>query len=122
MITVTKRFKFEAAHFLPGYDGDCCRIHGHSYKLEITVVRSTLDNDMVIDFKTLNQLVKYHIINRWDHYCLNELQEFKEERPTAENMVTIVYSILEKELPEKIKLKAIRLWETEDSYAEWSDK
>ena len=120
MITVTKRFKFEAAHFLPGYEGDCCRVHGHSYKLEVTVTRNPLDNDMVIDFKILSQIVKDHIIKRWDHYMLNDLQEFKEERPTAENMVVIVYAILLEELPKGIGLTSIRLWETEDSYAEWS--
>ena len=119
MITVTKRFKFEAAHFLPGYDGDCCRVHGHSYKLEVTVSRHSIESDMVLDFKVLSQIVKDHIIKRWDHRMLNDLEEFKEERPTAENMVVIVYSVLTAELPKYTQLASIRLWETEDSYAEW---
>ena len=120
MLTVTKRFQFEAAHYLPGYDGDCSRIHGHSYKLEVTVQKvSPLDSDMIIDFKELSRIVKDFVIKRWDHVLLNSLQEFKEERPTAENMVVMVYKILIEEFSDEISIARIRLWETENSYAEY---
>ena len=119
MITVTKRFQFEAAHSLKGYLGDCSRPHGHSYKLEVTVANIILDDDMVIDFKELTYIVKEYIIKQWDHQDLNTLEVFKEDRPTAENMVTAICQVLNKYLPDTIEVERIRLWETEDSYAEY---
>ena len=121
MLTVTKRFQFEAAHFLPGYVGACKDLHGHSYKLEVTVHRTDAENtDMVIDFKHLSTVVKENVIKAWDHKNLNDLEMFKQDRPTAENMVVMIYKILMEELDDNIEITRIRLWETEDSYAEYS--
>jgi len=118
MITVTKRFTFEAAHRLAAYKGPCAKMHGHSYKLYITVSGPTqVHADMVIDFKDLKTIVDKYIIDKLDHNMLNEIIPMK---TTAENMVIWIGDMIEKHLPVGIILQRIRLYETEDSYAEWS--
>uniref|UniRef100_A0A6M3XMY4 Putative 6-Pyruvoyl tetrahydrobiopterin synthase n=1 Tax=viral metagenome TaxID=1070528 RepID=A0A6M3XMY4_9ZZZZ len=113
---VVKRFTFEAAHFLPGYEGACANLHGHSYKLEIGVSAGCLnEQSMVIDFKQLKQIVQDVIIKQFDHTCINDWWPLKVP-PTAEAMINYIGACLDMELP---GLFLIRLWETEDSYAEW---
>ena len=122
-VYLTKRFSFEAAHHLVGYDGACSNIHGHSYKLEVTVSgaidvlsnQSIASNCMVIDFKSLKEIVKKHIISTHDHADLNTLYD----NPTAENMVISMFDTIEENLPCDVKLENVKLWETEDSYAEY---
>lgn len=120
MITVTKKFEFEAAHHLEDYNGPCANVHGHSYKLWITVSSAKEDEeeDFVVDFKELKRIVKTHIIDKWDHKDLNKILVCN---PTAENMVKAIRNILQPELfvYHYLQLEAVRLYETEDSYAEW---
>ena len=121
MITITKRFNFEASHNLPYYIGDCHRLHGHSYKMDITVSGEIIKNTdnpecgMIMDFKELKKIVEKEILNKVDHNHLNNVFE----NPTAENMVRVFGLTLQKRLPEHIKLVSIKLWETESSYAEY---
>jgi len=118
MLTVCKRFTFEAAHLLPGYAGACVRRHGHSYKLFVEVEqRSGMPEPtypgMVIDFGELKRIVKKVIISIVDHCDLNSIVQV----PTAENLVVWIRNQL---LPHfGMGLVRIRLYETEDSYAEW---
>jgi 6-pyruvoyltetrahydropterin/6-carboxytetrahydropterin synthase len=122
MLTVTKRFTFEACHHLPYYEGACHRLHGHSYKLNVTVTgdRITDENNpkcgMIIDFKDLKKIVNKEVIDKYDHTDLNTFFE----NPTAENMVLAMAYDIEHNLPEGIKLVSVKLWETEDSYAEYT--
>jgi 6-pyruvoyltetrahydropterin/6-carboxytetrahydropterin synthase len=127
MITVTKVFEFEAAHYLPGYEGNCSRMHGHSYKLEVEVHNEKPnDRGMVIDFKELKRIVKMRVVDRLDHQELNRLSDkFGYQMdcftmPTAENLVAFVHVELHDAFSAiGIKLVRIRLWETSTSYAEW---
>jgi len=120
MITVTKTFEFEAAHFLPGYDGKCSQMHGHSYKLEVEVAGApvaevlTPYDSMVIDFGTLRDIVQVRVIDRVDHMELNDIFMAP---PTAETMVDWIQSQLVAVF--KHHLRRVRLWETSTSYAEW---
>lgn len=119
-INVVKFFEFEAAHFLPNYDGCCKNIHGHTYKLQIGITGDINHvTGMVQDFSTLKQTVKKAIIDHLDHKMLNEitLNNFPHKNPTAENMVVWMKGILENTLACDIYL--IRLYETSTSYAEW---
>ncbi|MCX7697795.1 MAG: 6-carboxytetrahydropterin synthase [Bacteroidales bacterium] len=140
-ILITKRFFFESAHALLGYDGKCKNIHGHSYILEVTVsgeplVRPNHPKDgMVMDFGDLSSLVKEHIIDVYDHSLfLNEKhrEQIPEElfkqferviffpfQPTSENLVEYFSNILLKLLPDGVALYSIRLYETPTSFAEW---
>jgi 6-pyruvoyltetrahydropterin/6-carboxytetrahydropterin synthase len=119
MLTVTKHFGFEACHHLPYYEGACHNVHGHSYKLDVTVggqvIKDGPKQGMIIDFKDLKKIVKENVVDKLDHSDLNEFYA----NPTAELMVTdIAYSIMQK-LPKEVYLVSVKLWETEDSYAEY---
>ena len=122
MLTVTKHFGFEACHHLPYYEGACHNIHGHSYKLDVTVGGNIIKDTnnpkcgMIVDFKDLKKIVKESVVDRYDHSNLNDFFE----NPTAEIMVVdIAYSIMQK-LPKEVYLVSVKLWETEDSYAEYT--
>lgn len=119
MLTVTKHFGFEACHHLPYYEGACHNVHGHSYKLDVTVggqvIKDGPKQGMIIDFKDLKKIVKENVVDKLDHSDLNEFYA----NPTAELMVPdIAYSIMQK-LPKEVYLVSVKLWETEDSYAEY---
>lgn len=121
MITITKIIEFEAAHYLPGHSGKCGHMHGHSYRLEVTVARepNTEDvqsNGMVMDFGDLKKIMTDIIDNGFDHCYINE---WFPGPPTAENMICYIKELLMSRLPLKVAPVAIRLWETSTSYAEW---
>lgn len=122
MITVTKIFMFEACHHLPHYDGDCHNLHGHSYKLEVTIsgrIEADTFNPkcgMIMDFKDLKKLVNRVAVDKYDHSYLNDFFP----NPTAEIMVGKIARDLMKELPEGTFLMSCKLWETTTSYAEFN--
>ncbi len=140
-IRVTKMFEFEMAHALHNYDGLCRNIHGHTYKLSVTVIGEPEPNHdstklgMVMDFGNLKRIVKPNIVDKFDHSVLLSHKEdtkyFEEEnklfkrihivnfQPTAENMVIHFADIIKPLLPENIKLHSIKLHETTNSFAEW---
>lgn len=140
MIRITKEFKFEMAHALHGYDGLCKNIHGHSYRLWVTVegaVKNSPGNKkdgMLIDFADLKKIVKENIINKYDHsLVLNgnsphvkiDLSSFEKVyylpfQPTSENLVLYFVELINKKIPSPIKLKKIVLSETATSFAEWN--
>ncbi len=141
-IRITKQFSFETGHALYGYDGKCKNVHGHSYKLSVTVIGSPITDTnnvkygMVIDFGDLKKIVKQHIVDVFDHATVfnkntphvelaNELSERGHEvilvdyQPTSENMVIDFANKIKSHLPESVQLYSLRLQETETSYAEW---
>ncbi len=127
------------AHALWHYDGQCKFIHGHSYKLIVTITGATIDVDnnpkqgMVIDFGDLKKLVNQHIITKFDHALVlkREGAAFDKShevfgniievdyQPTCENMVADFADILNAVLPQHVKLHHLTLYETATSYAEW---
>lgn len=122
MTTVTKIFEFEACHHLPFYDGACHNLHGHSYKLEVTVggsVNTDKSNPkcgMILDFKDLKKIVKEVAVDKYDHSDLNNFFQ----NPTAEIMVEKIANDIMSELPEGTYLVSCKLWETSTSYAEYN--
>jgi len=121
MITVTKIFHFSAAHQLPLHKGQCSKLHGHNYKLEVEVVGDTAKKSGVImDFGDLDQIVHEEIIDLYDHCYINATIE----NPTAENMLVIfsqnLYDRLLINYGSTIRLKSLTLWETEKCYATWT--
>ena len=118
---VVKEFKFEAAHYLPNYEGACANMHGHSYKLQVAVSGSIEKNGMVLDFAELKKIVNMLIIQHLDHVCLNEVPKFfgfPVDMPTAENMVVWMAERLTIPLQrEGAKLAFVKLWETDTSFA-----
>ena len=140
MIRITKEFKFEMAHALHGYDGLCKNIHGHSYKLWVTIrgeVRKEKGHQkdgMVMDFDVLKSIVKPAIINKYDHsLVLNaksphsdiDLSAFEKVfhlpyQPTSENIVMDIANFIQSKLPNGIELYKVILSETATSFAEWN--
>ncbi|AWM13413.1 6-carboxytetrahydropterin synthase QueD [Flavobacterium sediminis] len=141
-IRITKQFTFETGHALYGYDGKCKNVHGHSYKLSVTVIgkpiqdTSNVKYGMVIDFGDLKKIVKEDIVDIFDHATVfnqntphielaNELKKrghhviLVDYQPTSENMVIDFAEKIKRRLPEDIKLFSLRLQETETSFAEW---
>ena len=122
-ISVTKIFKFDAAHFLPEHSGKCADLHGHTYRLEVTIARKDggliaegSSAGMVLDFGDLKTIVQREIIEKVDHKMLNDIFPF---RTTAENMVIHFYEVLEQQLaPLGVEVLKLRLWETQTSFAE----
>ena len=140
MIRITKEFKFEMEHALHGYDGLCKNIHGHSYKLRVTVKGEVRDENghkkagMVMDFAELKEIVKPEIIDKYDHsLVLNansphasiDLSAFEKVfylpyQPTSENLVMDFATIIQSKMPKRITLCKVVLSETATSFAEWN--
>ena len=141
-IRITKQFSFETGHALYGYDGKCRNVHGHSYKLSVTVIGKPIDDSshvkfgMVIDFSDLKKVVKEEIVNVFDHATVFnkntphvELAKELSDRghnvllvnyqPTSEMMVIDFAEKIKNRLPQTIQLHSLKLQETATSYAEW---
>lgn len=103
-------FTFDAAHHLPGYDGCCSRVHGHTYKLEIVLEGDKKNDGMIMDFAILKKIVKEEVLDKLDHQDLNQIIK----NPTAENMVEWIYE----KLSEKLPLESVKLWEGEGKWVQ----
>ena len=127
-IVATVKFDFCYGHFLRKYDGKCSNFHGHNAVLEVSVTgmcggfsAPNCDHpDMVVDFNILKSYIKEHVIEVFDHKCLNYFHEYKDTSPTAEKMLTLILNILNKKgSPFSGKIKKVRLSETPNSWVEW---
>ena len=142
MIRITKIFNFETAHVLYNYDGKCKNMHGHSYKLFVTVKGNPIKdldhhkNGMVVDFGDIKKIVKEEIVDIWDHAVLvngdsphkllgESLENqghkviFCKYQPTCENMLYDIAAKIQSKLPTHVQLAYLKLHETENSYGEW---
>tara|TARA_R110000737_G_scaffold349301_1_gene385167 strand:- start:761 stop:1210 length:450 start_codon:yes stop_codon:yes gene_type:complete len=141
-IRITKQFNFETGHALYGYDGKCRNVHGHSYKLSVTVIGRPITDashvklGMVIDFGDLKKIVKEDIVDIFDHATVfnkntphvelaKELTDrghnviLADYQPTSENMVIDFAAKIQSRLPKNISLFSLKLQETDTSFAEW---
>ncbi len=109
--SVTRSFTFEAAHHLPWHPGRCRALHGHSYRLEVTVEGPVGENGVVLDFDDLSSVVRREIVERFDHRFLNDLMD----NPTAELLAQDSWKRLE---AAGLAVVRLRLWETPDSSVE----
>lgn len=116
MILVTRHFQFEAAHIILNHPGKCKNLHGHSYKLSVTVGDARVPaRGYFIDFADLKQVVNEDIISYLDHSFLNDLRAFENEVTSAENICQWMWMVLENHFQgEYYKLMEIELYETED--------
>jgi len=141
-IRITKQFNFETGHALYGYNGKCKNIHGHSYKLSVTVSGKPIEDHthvkfgMVIDFGDLKKIVNEEIVDIFDHATVfnkntphielaNELIKrdhhviLVDYQPTSEMLVIDFAEKIKKRLSKNIKLHSLKLQETETCFAEW---
>jgi len=140
-IRVTREFTFEMAHVLGNYDGPCRNVHGHSYRLFVTLSGVPVNdpanpkNGMVIDFTDLKNIVLSSIVNQFDHSVVL-CSDFNPEKrtmmentfgntvivdyqPTCENLVADFAQRLSDLMPAGVSLHSLKLYETAKSYAEW---
>lgn len=141
-IRLTKRFTFETGHALYGYDGKCRNVHGHGYKLYVTILgkpitdSSHVKHGMVMDFGDLKKIVNEEIVDKYDHAMVfnknsphkalgEELKSKGQQviladfQPTSELLVNHFAKLIQKRLPDHIQLFSIKLQETDTSFAEW---
>lgn len=108
---------FSAAHSLRGYQGDCERLHGHNYRVEVAVVSDALDPvGIVMDFRDLKQALKA-ILKEMDHQYLNELPCFETRNPSAENIAAHIFGHLRALIPAPARLHEVAVWENDTSCA-----
>ena len=142
VIRLTKEFAFESAHALENYDGACREIHGHSYRLFVTVKGSPIGDrcspkcGMIMDFGDLKRIVNDQIISSMDHsFVLRRSQDndaleqllcgrfqrviMVDYQPTCENMLSDFAARIAAQLPLHISLYSLKLHETATSFAEW---
>ena len=141
-IRITKQFSFETGHALYGYDGKCKNVHGHSYRLDVTVIGKPISDNsnvkfgMVIDFSDLKKIVKEEIVDVFDHATVFNkntphvelAKELKARdhnvllvnyQPTSEMMVIDFAAKIKSRLPSTVYLHSLKLQETASSFAEW---
>jgi 6-pyruvoyltetrahydropterin/6-carboxytetrahydropterin synthase len=109
--TVTCTFTFEAAHHLPWHPGRCRAVHGHSYRLDVTVGGPLDERGVVLDFDEVRDVVAREVVGPWDHTDLNEVLD----NPTAELVAVRAWELLESA---GLPLERLRLWETSRAWVE----
>jgi 6-pyruvoyltetrahydropterin/6-carboxytetrahydropterin synthase len=118
MFELTVNTDFAGAHYLPGYQGKCQRLHGHNWRVTIAVKGENLnDMGMLLDFKEIkNELNK--VISSLDHHYLNELEPFSTVSPTSENIARYIFLKLQENLQtinNDIHVSKVTVWESANS-------
>ncbi len=123
MYEVIVEQQFSAAHYLKDYPGKCANVHGHNYRVQITVEGATLDSlGMVIEFEVIKQALKPWI-DRFDHALLNEIPPFDALNPSAENLAKFFYDETARAIGESTaRVSYVRVFETEKCSAAYRPK
>lgn len=121
MYEITIETHFSSAHRLRQYNGECERLHGHNWKVRVSVASDLLDNlGMVMDFKDLKEKVNA-LIDRFDHQYLNEIPPFTELNPTTENMAKHIFDELTKVINTDIlRVSRVTIWESPTCFASYT--
>ena len=135
MTTVTKTVKFDAAHVLTDHEGRCRNLHGHTYRVDVSV-STEAGGDMVVDFKELKAIANEVVCGRFDHSFIyntgsageSEIAAVVERlgmrtvaipfRSTVENLAKMFYNELKAKAP---GLSSVKVWETADNCAEYGE-
>ena len=117
---VSVKLNFAAAHKLHGYEGPCENLHGHNWKVDVSVTALELDNSgLGIDFKLLKSETKT-LLKTLDHKYLNELEPFKTISPSSENIARYIFQELSRRLNnDNIKVESITVWESDFACARY---
>ncbi len=122
MFKLSVKSEFSAAHNLRGYKGKCESLHGHNWKVEAVVVSEALDNiGMVLDFHKIKSALK-NILDELDHKYINDIEYFKRENPTSENIARYVFNKLKSKFNKESRwLKEVIIWESDNCSAGYSE-
>ncbi len=123
MFELTIETHFSSAHQLRGYEGDCERLHGHNWKVQVYVLAEKLNEiDIAIDFHELKKLTE-DVIAPLDHGFLNDIFPFTEKNPSSENIAKWIYDSLKKRLNNgNVSLSAVTVWESETASATYFEE
>jgi 6-pyruvoyltetrahydropterin/6-carboxytetrahydropterin synthase len=119
MFEVSVEETFAAGHALRGYKGKCENVHGHNYKVQVTLEGAGLDSiGLLVDFVDLKRLIR-EVVARLDHQFINDLEPFTELNPSAENMAKYFYDEIRRGLngERDVRLRAVKIWETDTTSA-----
>ena len=122
MYNIGVKARFSAAHSLREYGGNCEKLHGHNWVVEVFCDSEKVDNlGMVLDFRVLKNALK-EVLDILDHNFLNELEPFREQNPSSENIAKYIWEQVSSRMPadKKVKLSGVKVWESEDSWAQYT--
>jgi 6-pyruvoyltetrahydropterin/6-carboxytetrahydropterin synthase len=121
MYRITVEDDFSSAHQLREYLGKCSSIHGHNWKVRLTVKSGELDERGIsIDFGQLKRFLA-GLIKRFDHVDLNKTPPFDKLNPTAENIARTIYELATDELPGGLAVDSVVLWESDRNRVEYRE-
>jgi len=111
---------FASAHQLRGYKGKCEKLHGHNWKVQISVTAERLNEiDLAIDFHELKKIAN-EVISPLDHTFLNDIFPFTEKNPSSENVAKWIYESLKKKInDDNIRVSAVTVWESDTASASY---
>ena len=120
LYTLTVRTSFAAAHRLRAYDGNCERLHGHNWRVEVAVESPALDErGIALDFRVLKASLQ-DLLSRYDHRYLNEVPPFDGLNPSSENLARHLYEEMEKSVPSPARVSRVTVGESDDARADYS--
>ncbi|RJQ54216.1 MAG: 6-carboxytetrahydropterin synthase QueD [Actinobacteria bacterium] len=113
---------FDAAHSLRGYPGDCAKLHGHTWDVEVQVEGERLNEiEIVYDFRRLKQDLR-EVLDRFDHKHLNEVAPFDRLSPTGENLARHIFEELERRIGEEVRVVRVNVWESPQACISYEGK
>jgi 6-pyruvoyltetrahydropterin/6-carboxytetrahydropterin synthase len=115
---------FSSAHQLRGYKGECEKLHGHNWKVQVYVLAERLNEiELAMDFHELKGLTE-EVVSQLDHGFLNDIFPFTEKNPSSENIAKWIYDSLKKKLGdgEDVNLSAVTIWESETCSATYFEE
>lgn len=117
-VSVTQ--EFAAAHWLDNYPGQCSRIHGHTWKVELEISGNHLDDiGMLVDFRDMKDILS-SILKQFDHTLINELAPFDKVNPTAENLARYIYNEA-KAMIKMHQIEQVKVWESPVAWASYGE-
>lgn len=112
---ISRDFKFDSAHYLPKYKGKCERLHGHTYKMRVTLEGEPDHEGMIFDFVEMKEIINELVVSKLDHYEINQIIP----NPSAENIAVWVWEQISGKFRDA-KLVKVKIWETADCYVTYS--
>ena len=121
MFQLTVMENFSAAHRIEGYAGNCSRMHGHNWRVELKIGADKLDElNMAFDFRKAKAIL-IEILEKFDHTVLNDNPILGGGNPTAERIAMIIYRMAKEKLPENIRIISVGVWESDNACVVYSE-
>ena len=121
MYKITVENDFSSAHQLREYEGKCSSLHGHNWRVQLTVRTQELDSRGIsIDFGQMKRILAA-LVEQFDHVDLNATPPFDKINPTAENIARTIFELANRELPDGIEADKVVVWESHKNRVEYTE-